>query len=459
MPGIIRPRLTDHFGIMASQENLDFVIPFLSEDLPLYLDPFLLWRSPSQQDQSLHQALVASFNIWGTQFRKGKQEKAISDLIRISECDEVGFGTSRTRTGKRIGPKKATEILSLFELLPHYEKGECQHMEEIQLYVDGISKDRISDFACNFLKSFLIDFTMEECERISLPLTDVEVPNVFSLRDREFSESKKAKLPINPEKNAPIIFVPKRWLRFVPWINYEDYFKISCPQDDIAHEGELLDRVRVLNFNRENYGQVENYVRAKERSFDDCHNDPLFHQIPVLSAKRHLQALKKLPSGRENGADKIFERLHEQVLPSLLYPHLDFATAQSRTDSGVSIRDLVFYNNQDHEFLKGLYEEFGARQIVMEMKNVEKVSRTDIDQLNRYLPPDLGQFGVIVTRNELPRPRLQQTVDLWSGQRKAIIALSDQDIEVMVEVFESRQRLPLDVLRKKFFEFRQKCPV
>jgi hypothetical protein len=44
----------------------------------------------------------------------------------------------------------------------------------------------------------------------------------------------------------------------------------------------------------------------------------------------------------------------ETLMPSLLYPQLDFATAQSRTDSGVSIRDLVFYNNRDHPFFVGV---------------------------------------------------------------------------------------------------------
>ena len=51
---LIRPRLTDHYGIHKSQAELDFAIQFFNEDIPLYVDPFLLWKSPSLQDQSLH---------------------------------------------------------------------------------------------------------------------------------------------------------------------------------------------------------------------------------------------------------------------------------------------------------------------------------------------------------------------------------------------------------------------
>lgn len=44
---------------------------------------------------------------------------------------------------------------------------------------------------------------------------------------------------------------------------------------------------------------------------------------------------------------------------------------------------------------------------------------------------------------------MQSTVDLWSGQRRCIITLTDADVEQMVELFESKQRRPLDVLKKK----------
>ena len=62
---LIRPRLTDHFNIFLSQEQIDFVIPFLDEDIPFHVDPFLLWKSPSQQDNSLHRLLIESFNQLG----------------------------------------------------------------------------------------------------------------------------------------------------------------------------------------------------------------------------------------------------------------------------------------------------------------------------------------------------------------------------------------------------------
>jgi len=160
---LIRPRLTDYHGIHAAQVDLDFAIPFLDEDIPLYLDPFMLWRSPSQQDHGLHTGLINAFNHLGVLAAQGKEAQAIETLIIASECDEVGLGTSLTRKGKRIGADKAREIIDLFKVIPRYQQSGFRHFEEIQFFIEGISKDRISDFGCNFLKSFLIDFTIEQC--------------------------------------------------------------------------------------------------------------------------------------------------------------------------------------------------------------------------------------------------------------------------------------------------------
>lgn len=454
---LVRPRLTDYHHVHIPQSELDFAIPFLDEDIPLYVDPFLMWKSPSMQDKALHGALLSAFNHLGQLARDGRRSDAIQQLVAASECDEVGLGTSKSRTGKRFGPKLAGEILALFERIEQYRRFGVRHIEEVQLLVAGVNKDRISDLACSFLKSFLIDFTHQECSAVGIPMQEIRVPDVYDMTTNRFEAATTA-LPVHPDHGTPILLVPKRWLRHVPWINFDTYFLRHCPQDDIAHEGEQIDRVKVLTYNRDNYGVVESFVRERERTREDCANDPLFMQIPVLSAKRRFATVRGLPTGKTDGADRKYEDHIAALFASLFYPQLDFAQAQSRTDSGVSIRDLVFYNSRTNEFLKEIMDDYGSRQIVMEMKNVEKVDRVHIDQLNRYLHAELGSFGVLVTRNELSRAQQKRVVDLWSGQRKAIVTLTDADVEQMVELFESRQRDPLDVLKKKYVQFRRACP-
>jgi hypothetical protein len=455
---LIRPRLTDFHGIYKSQSDIDFAIQFFDEDIPLYVDPFLLWKSPSQQDQALHTAITNSFNHLNYLIKKNRTDDAIATLIAISECQEVGLGVSKTRKGVKIGQRQAEQILQLFSEIPEYSQFGFTHFEVIQLYISGVSKDRISDIACNYIKSFLIDYTIEQCESLAIPIEGVILDSIYNYKKYSLDFNQKVYLPVNPINKEPIIFTPKRWLRFNPWINFEDYFQSYCPRDEIFNPDEPQERVKVLNYNRDHYGVVQGYIEYKTRNIDDCTNDPLFSQIPTLSAKRKLDQIIKLPTGKEDGADLKYEELSASLLSSLFYPHLDFAQTQSRTESGRHIRDLIFYNNRDVDFLDEIFSDYGNRQLVIEMKNVKIIERDHINQLNRYLQPGFGSFGVFLTRHELPKAMYQNTIDLWSSHRKCIIALTDEDLILMVQVYESKQRAPIEVLKKKYVEFRRSCP-
>jgi len=455
---LIKPRLTDHHGIHKSQTELDFAIQFFDEDIPLYLDPFLLWKSPSLQDQALHTAITNSFNYLNFLLKKGRIDDALSILVNISECQEVGLGVSKTRKGTRISTAQAHKILDLFNDIQEYNQFGFTHIEVIQLFIAGISKDRISDIACNYIKSFLIDYTIEQCELVKIPIEAVVLGSIYNYKTNSLDVNQKVYLPVNPLNKEPLIFTPKRWLRFNPWINFEDYFQTYCPRDDIFNPSEPEERVKVLNYNRENYGVVEEYIKYKDRNAEDCKNDPLFSQIPVLSAKRKFNEILKLKTGKEDGADMRYEDLSAALMASLFYPHLDFAQTQSRTDSGRHIRDLIFYNNRDIDFLDEIFTDYGNRQLVIEMKNVKNIERDHINQLNRYLQNGIGNFGVFLTRHPLPKAMYTNTVDLWSSQRKCIIAITDEDLKLMVEVYDSKQRAPIEVLKKKYVEFRRSCP-
>lgn len=450
---LVRPRLNDYHGIFLNQTKVDFAIPFLGEDIPLYVDPFRLWQSPSYQDNGLHVLFKSAFNSLGKMYFEGERIKAVEILKRISECNEVGLGDSKSRAGKRIGDSLAKDVLSIYETIPAVNKYGLEHPEIIQLLVNGISKDRVSDIASNMLGSFLIDYTIQECRQYGIPTEkcEIEYLDVKSMSMKKES----CELPVNPNTKQVLWLVPKRWLRKSMWLNDDDFLNHYLVN---SIENLKRDEIDIVTFNRENYDVLTEYIKAKERTSADCKNDPLFGQIPVASAKRKLSAIKRLPTGKEGNADKKYEAEVCPLLASMLYPHLDFAQPQSRTESGTQIRDLVFYNNTSYEFLNNMKELFGSRQIVVELKNVEEVTKEHINQLNRYLNPVFGSFGIIMTRNRPKKSVMQHTIDLWSGQRKCILIIDDSDLELMVNVFESKQRDPIQVIEMKYVEFTRKCP-
>lgn len=452
---IIKPRLNDFHGLPFTQEEVDFAIPFLDEDIPLYMDPFLLWKSPSQQDNALHGSITNSFNYLGKLFTKNG-DKAISILKEISECDEVGLGNSKSKKGKRIGDKMARSILSTFEDIPQIQVNGFTHFELLQLLIEDFSKDRVSDISCNLLKSFLIDYTIQQCTKFSIP-TEITKIQYFDSNRLKFIDE-QVNLPVNPNTKKSILLVPKRWLRFIPWINFEDFYNNYITISEKISAGKSVPRAEILEFNRKNYDQLQTYIETKQLEQKDCKNDPLFSQIPVLSSKRKLNSIKKLPTGKTNNADQEYEEFLCPLLASMLYPELDFAQPQSRTVEGTLIRDLVFYNNSSHKLLKEIYERYESKQIVIELKNTKEISTTHINQLNRYLNDEFGKFGIIFTRNKPPINVLKNTIDLWSGQRRCILIMHDEDLELMCNVYENKQRKPIDVINKKYIEFIRSCP-
>ena len=153
----------------------------------------------------------------------------------------------------------------------------------------------------------------------------MQLGNLYSYKNQRFEPDVSVELPVIPDSGAPIVLVPKRWLRHVPWINFDDYFATACPRDDVINRQGADARVSALHYNRDNYGMVAEYVRKKERTASDCHNDPLFRQVPVISARRKLSQIRKLPTGTDGKADRKYEDAAAQLLASMLYPHLDFA--------------------------------------------------------------------------------------------------------------------------------------
>lgn len=453
---IIRPRLSDYYGIPLLQSEMDFAIPFMDEDIPLYVDPFLLWNSPSQMDNMLHSGMLSSFNSLGSIYIDGKEQAAIDNLIFLSECDEVGLGLSKSRKGRPINAETAKNILELFKMIPKVQQYGLKHFEQIQLLVDQISKDRISDIACSLLKSFLIDYTIDQCQKLGIPLQQVELHRYDYKRSKIIKES--VKLPVNEESKQSVLFVPKRWLRFTPWLNYDDYFKHYLINNIEKEYDGTKNRIEILKYNRENFGQIEKYVALKETNRGECQNDPLFSKISVVSARRKVENIKKLPSGKSGKADKEYEELMGQVLTSFLYPHLDFAAEQSRIESGTQIRDLIFYNNISTDFLKEIRETYDCKQIVIELKNVQKIEREHINQLNRYMSDSFGRFGIIFTRNKPTKQMFKNTIDLWSGHRRCILIMDDSDLSLMETCEHGKQRKAIEVLKKKYIDFTRMCP-
>jgi hypothetical protein len=271
--------------------------------------------------------------------------------------------------------------------------------------------------------------------------------------------AKQATLPFNPYDGSPLIFVPLNMLRHLPWINYEDYYRshfasLVLPHDPVRKK---IAKEQVLSFNKANFKEIEGYVKEKEAQGLNCKPDPFFRPLQLQTVKEKYKKLRSLPTGLTDNNDKKFEELLYDILSTLLYPELEFAAKQARTISGAHIRDIIFYNDGKTPFLEDMKQRYNARQIVFELKNVKAIERDHVNQLHRYLDEEFGSFGILATRNPLPKSIQRNIVDLHSSKRVAIIAIDDSDIDLMINLFESNRR-PIEAIKKRFIDFTRQLP-
>ena len=460
MKTIANPRLTDVLGSDFNQDDVDFAIPRVQEDIPLYIDPFLLWNSAKTEYRALHERIINFFRILSYQVRTGDIREAADLLAGCEELPALGLGYSvGTRKGTNIGPKLISEIIRVHRDVPQLSSADIRHIEELQLVVSGLAEDRISDTASSVIKDYFIEYTANQARLLNIPTRSARLGNIYDAARQIWVPAAPTDLPFNPTDNSPILFAPLDLLRHLPWINYEDYYRSSYgpkvgAADSRRHK---VAKAAVLAFNATAYQEVEQYVDYKEKTEKDCKPDPLFKPFtaPTLAAK--FSTIRSLPTGSADGADRKYEDVITDLLSSILYPTLEFAKSSVRTVSGAHIRDLIFYNDGKNEFWNDIRNRYEARQPVFELKNVRALETEHINQLYRYLDDEFGRFGVLVTRNPVPHAIKRNIVDIHSSKRVAIITLDDRDIELMMAMLDSG-RDPSDVLKKKFIEFTRMLP-
>lgn len=457
---IVNPRLNDVFGSDFSQDDVDFVIPRVREDIPLYIDPFLLWNSSKPQYRDLHQRLVNFFQLLSFHIRSGDIDAASELLAGCEEERALGLGyAAGSKEGTSIGPKLIAEIIRMHVDVPQLRSGNFRHIEELQLVVPGLAEDRISDTAVSIIKDFFIGYTADQAKQLRIPTHTTRLGHVYDAARQTWTPAAPVDLPFNPTDDSPILLAPLDLLRHLPWINYGDYYRSSyapkvAPADSRRRR---VAKAAVLAFNARNYVEIERYVDEKERTAASCKPDPLFKPLSAGTLTSKFKSIRSLPTGSSESADRKFEDLAADLLSSLLYPTLEFAESQVRTISGAHIRDLIFYNDGKTEFWRDLRDRYDATQPVFELKNVRALETEHVNQLYRYLDDDFGRFGIFVTRNPTPRAVQRNIVDLHSSKRISIICLDDRDIELMLTLLDSG-RDPTEVIKKKFMDFTRMLP-
>ncbi len=154
-----------HFGIHQPQYKLPFVDFLLDGDVPLYLDSYAITKDGSEMSARCHKAIVSYFQAM-VDAAKQKDEQRIQDLIRgrLSEPKEIHLGVAQTaRAGIGLGRVQEGQIIQAITQSSALTSGVIQDIQELELHIDGLGPDKVSDLIANIIKGHLAEFTQDVC--------------------------------------------------------------------------------------------------------------------------------------------------------------------------------------------------------------------------------------------------------------------------------------------------------
>lgn len=429
-----------------SQHEVDFVIPRVGVDVPVGIDPFLLFKSRDPDFQVLHRQILDVFRSGINSVQNKKQDHA-RQLFQFPEVAEIGLGYTRGgKKGSGVGTYLSELILNtLRDSQALLERG-IRHVEELQLVSVGIGPDRVSDIAANLIKEFLIVYTQKQCALWNIPTQrGVPVPHIFDHDSGDWRDG-YFDLPTSRIDNSAILLVPRRIVRALPWINYDDFLKLEFTaylrakrtkqsRGNVPLNSTTEIKRDIVAVTRREIDRVDRYIRLKEETAAQAQPTTSFVDEAQYSAEtERLKAkLASIRSGRDSAAE--YQLTVLEILNYLFNPELIDGELEVRTLEGTERRDIVFTNDSDMPFWDYVRGEHSGLLIMFETKNMNDIGPAALNQTGTYLGDRLGRLGFLVSRNPPAEPAQRKAFSIYndSTPRKVIVFLSDADLRQMLD--------------------------
>jgi len=288
---------SDYFHVPPDTiENAGAFNVSLINDLPLFIDPFLLFNSEDAEYQALHGGIIKYLRfLRDKSVQGGITVSLLKNWYMFSEVKETWLGFSRKgNKGSGLGLEFAraldASLNSIFSDFGKEKVARGSHLEKVCLIRDKVGRDNISDFTTNLIKEYLLTFT-QTFARDHLRADQIKKFRVERVRFNYLTESwDRADFELPAFEDSFVILTPRDMLtRDDTWINRRDllgsyeqiakalpddqlraqvnnYFYQILPKD--AKEEEY--KAAVADVFRRYPQLIEYYIRMKEDEGDQA---------------------------------------------------------------------------------------------------------------------------------------------------------------------------------------------
>jgi len=202
----------------------------LVADLPLFIDPFLLFHSKKTTYKKLHSEIIKYLAFLRDRSSTSISPGLLKAWYRFPEVKQNWFGfTGNGNEGHGLGNKFAValngSLENIFKDFGNETVTKSSHLEKLCLIREGVGRDNISDFTTNLIKGFLLEYT----QNFAIKYLDKKFVRKFTIRKARFNygteswEDGTYNLPFF--ERDYVILTPRDILtKDETWINKEDLF-------------------------------------------------------------------------------------------------------------------------------------------------------------------------------------------------------------------------------------------
>jgi len=222
----------EFFGVTTDQiDNYGAFNISLINDLPLFIDPFLLFNSGKNEYQQLHNDILRYMIFLRDNITSGNiNPDLVAAWFMFPEVKQnwLGFslhGNGGSGLGKDFAEALKANLQKLFADFGQETITSGSHIEKVCLVRSGVGRDMISDFTTNLLKDYICRYT----EKFAVAHID---------------PSLRRKLPIN---KALFNYDSENWERRIydlPWANGD--FVLLTPKDMLTRDENWINRTDMI---------------------------------------------------------------------------------------------------------------------------------------------------------------------------------------------------------------------
>lgn len=264
-------------------ENFGAFNVSLVNDLPLFIDPFLLFNSGKPEYQKLHHQMIKYLRFLKSYSENGQiHEGLLRSWFIFSEVKQNWLGYSLVgNSGSGLGIKFAralnNNLHTIFVDFGEEQVTKGSHLEKLCLFKDGVGRDNISDFTMNLIKEYLLNYTQEfAIDHLRPDQRKVVAVNRVRFNYNTYNwESDRYELPWY--NGDYIILTPKDILtKDDTWINKSDIVKNF---DDVADSisnfelraqiNQYFERILPEDAKNKDYKEAVSWVISKFPEFID----------------------------------------------------------------------------------------------------------------------------------------------------------------------------------------------